>query len=184
MRRCILPGDFGTPTESHIHHFSEVHGAVSHLAKSRLAPIKPLTIPRLELCAAVLAVHMDCLLRRELRIPIDGSTFWTNSTIVLQYIRSENKRFQTLVANCVGIIHDGSSPDQWRHVEGKLNPADDASRGLDAAHMISCTRWLQGPEFLWGEPKLWPVECQTNTGILEHDMEVKCSTRSCATVFQ
>ena len=89
-----------------------------------------MTILRRELSAAVVAIKMDSMLRRELKLNVQGSTFWTDSMLVLQYINNHTKRFQTFVANRVALIHDGSSPDQWRYVNTELNPADDASRGL------------------------------------------------------
>ena len=67
--------------------------------KSRLAHIKPMTVPRLELSAAVLAVQLDETLKSELEIPLHQSVFWTDSTTVLQYIRNESARFQTFVSN-------------------------------------------------------------------------------------
>ena len=56
--------------------------------------------------------------------------FWTDSKVVLGYIKSELKRFHVSVANCVQEIRDQTSPSQWRHVETKCNPADDVSRGV------------------------------------------------------
>ena len=120
-------------------------------AKTRLAHVKPMTVPRLELSAAVLAVKLDRTMREELEISIDRSVFWTDSTAVLQYIRNENKRFQTFVANRLAVIHDGSKPSQWNFVDSNRNPADDASRGLTVEKLLSQDRWLQGPKFLWSE---------------------------------
>ena len=71
-----------------------------------------MTIPRLELCAAVITVRMDRMLSRELTLEIQDSVFWTESKIVLQYIYSYRKRFQTFVANQLSVIHDGSVPNQ------------------------------------------------------------------------
>ena len=108
-----------------------------------------MTIPRLELSAAVIAVRMDRMLSRELSLTIQDSVFWTDSMIVLQYIYSCSKRFQTFVANRLSVIHDGSMPRQWRKVGTKDNPADDVSRGLNGFEMISNNRWKRGPVFLW-----------------------------------
>ena len=69
-----------------------------------------MTIPRLELSAAVVAVKLDRKLREELEIKIDRSVFWSDSTAVLQYIKNEDKRFHTFVANRLAVIHDGSKP--------------------------------------------------------------------------
>ena len=101
--RCLVPDDFGNVRECRLHHFSDAsqdaYGSVSYvrlvnaegdvhcsflMGKSRLAPLKTMTIPRLELSAAVMAVQMDQMLRRELRTDVHGSTFWTDSMLVLQ----------------------------------------------------------------------------------------------------
>ena len=116
-----------------------------------------MTVPRLELSAAVLAVRLDRTLREELEISIDRSVFWTDSTAVLQYIRNESKRFQTSVASRLAVIHDCSKPSQRNFVDSNRNPADDASKGLTAETLLSQERWFQGPKFLWSEQTSWPI---------------------------
>ena len=74
------------------------------LAKSRLAPLKTVTIPRLELMAAALSVQINEVICREMRIHIDETVFWTDSVIVLQYIRNRSKRLKTFVANRVATM--------------------------------------------------------------------------------
>ena len=83
------------------------------MAKSMLAPLKAMTIPRMELSAAVLATRLDQMIRRELDLLVDGSTFWTDSTCILQYIENKDKRFQIFVANHVSAIFDQSKGTQW-----------------------------------------------------------------------
>ena len=102
------------------------------MGKSRLAHLKPMSVPRLELLAAVLAVQLNKTLniKEDLHIVVTRSIFWTDSTCVLQYIRNTSKRFHTFVANRLAIIHENSASHQWRHVSSELNPADDASRGI------------------------------------------------------
>ena len=149
--RCFKPPNFGKVVSSQIHHFADGsqsgYGAVSYLrlqddegnvkcsflmGKSRLSPIKCVTIPRLELSAAVIATRLDQTCRKELTFNIDESKFWTDSTCVLRYIKNLDKRFQTFVANRVATIHELSTPEQWAHIGTELNPADDASRGVPA----------------------------------------------------
>jgi len=116
---------------SHYAYGVDTEGQVScHLlmSRARLAPMKAMTIPRLELTAATLAAKIDKLIRYEMEIRIDSSSFWTDSTIVLQYIYNNNKRFHTFVANRVAFIRDNSEPRQWKHIDSRLNPADDTSR--------------------------------------------------------
>ena len=131
VRRCYKPDSFGQVSHTQIHHFSDAsqcaYGAASYLhivdtdgnihcsfvvAKSPLAPLKGITIPRLELSAAVVSVKLDNMIRRELDLPIKASIFWSDSTSVIQQIQNQTKRFQTFIANRFLIIHDGPSPEQ------------------------------------------------------------------------
>jgi len=117
-----------------------------------------MTVPRLELSAAVLAVQLDQTVREEQNIPISQSTFWSDSTCMLQYIRNQSKRFHTFVANRFSVIHENSAPHQWRHVSSKHNPADEVSRGLTVDKMSASTKWLSGPEFLKSWEEFWPSD--------------------------
>ena len=185
--RCILPP---SPVKQQLHNFSDAsekaYGVVSYLrsqdrdgktysyivmAKSRLAPLKTLTIPRLELQAATLATRQDALLRRELDVELESSQFWTDSTIVLQYIFNQERRFHTFVANRVAEIRGKSEVEQWHHVSTKDNPADDASRGVTAGS-LGLSRWQHGPAFLLEPPKAWP-QSQITLTLSHEDPEVK-----------
>lgn len=147
--RCIKPKDFGEPIHSQLHHFADAsengYGTVTYirlmnckgdvhvaflLGKARVTPIQMVTIPRLELTAAVLAARVDMMLKSELQLHLDESVFWTDSTSVLKYINNEDKRFNTFVANRITTIREVSRPCQWKHVGTKDNPADAASRGM------------------------------------------------------
>ncbi|XP_046860750.1 uncharacterized protein LOC124453977 [Xenia sp. Carnegie-2017] len=79
------------------------------MGKSRVAPLKTVTVPRLELTAATLAVKLNKQICDELDLSISQIVFWSDSMIVLRYIKSENKRFQTFVANRLQVIHDAST---------------------------------------------------------------------------
>ena len=191
MTRCLKPERFSKIKRTQLHHFADAsqiaYSAVSYarmvnanndvhcaflIGKSRLAPLKTMTIPRLELSAAVLAVNLDRMLQRELDITIHDSIFWTDSMTVLQYIENETRRFHTFVANRLAIIHDGSEPSQWRYVDTDLNPADDATRGLTVAEIMENNRWLRGPEFLWKEEDNWPLRPYSSSSTLV-DPEIK-----------
>lgn len=195
--RCLVPIDFGDDVQMELHHFADAssagYGVVSYLriqnsdgrvhcafliGKSRLAPIKTVTIPRLELCAAVLSVKLDEMLRKEMRLEIRKSTFWSDSMIVLYYIRNETQRYQTFVANRVTQIRQGSSPDDWRYVNSALNPADDASRGVDADQLLSRNQWFQGPDFLYGSEETWPKSPEI-LEVSKQNLEIKGAAMSC-----
>ena len=179
--RCFKPPNFGEVSSTQLHHFSDVsqqgYGAVTYLritdrsgntkcsfvmGKSRLAPMKSVTVPIMELSAAVVATRLDTMSRKELSLPISESFFWTDSTCVLRYIEDEDKRFQTFVANRIATIHEASSPDQWRYV----NPADDASRGVSAD---SLHRWIYGPEFLIQPTDEWPQRSADMIAVIPDD---------------
>ncbi|KAK3739937.1 hypothetical protein QZH41_015978, partial [Actinostola sp. cb2023] len=143
------------------------------MSRNRVAPLKQLSIPRLELQAAVLAVRLSNTVQRELTLEIDEVVFWSDSKTVLQYIVNESRRFHTFVANRVSEIHDTTSPTQWRHVPGRLNPADDCTRGLRATELNQQCRWITGPDFLLQPEDHWPPRMPTAESPLENDVEVK-----------
>ena len=126
------------------------------MGKSRNAPIKTVSIHRLELQGALLAARVDLVVQKELNFDFERVFFWPDSMITLNYIRNESRRFQTYVANRVGEIRDLTNVDQWRHCPGKLNPADDVSRGLEMNEFLKNERWLKGPSFLYRTEDHWP----------------------------
>lgn len=139
--------------------------------------MKQVTIPRLELTAATVAVRVDNMIKKELDMPIDKTIFWTDSMSVLKYINNESRRFQTFVANRVAVIRDSSDPSQWRYISTEQNPADDCSRGMSAEKFVVNTRWFAGPEFLKEPESVWPTIKQ-EVNIEPDDPEVK----KCVTV--
>jgi ribonuclease HI len=96
-------------------------------AQARLSPKQATTIPRLELCAAVLSAQAMKWITRELRLNIDEIVFYTDSRVVLGYIQNESQRFYVYIANRVQIIRSISDPSQWKYVEMIHNPADIAT---------------------------------------------------------
>ena len=153
-------------TQDHSYQSSLIFG------KTRLAPIKPLTIPRLELQAAVMAVRMSQTIQKELDVMPSQITYWTDSTTVLSYIKSQGTRFHTFVANRVAEIKEVSDPETWRHVPGRLNVADDCSRGLSAQDLLQDSRWINGPNFLSQGEDCWPNQ-PNNHAPIDEDPEVK-----------
>lgn len=137
-----------------------------------MAPLKQVTIPRLELTAAVLAVRVDTMFRTELQFPLEKSGFWTDSTSVLKYIRNEDKIFQTFVANRVSTIRRATDVSQWRYIQTTQNPADEASRGVTMDDLLTNQRWIEGPELLWKPEEEWPASSM-DSAISADDPEVK-----------
>ena len=147
----------------------EIHCSLV-MAKSRVAPSKILSIPRLELSAAVTAARMSVMLKTELQMKIDEESFWTDSQVVLAYICNEARRFHVFVANRVQLIRGSTDPNQWHYVDTTQNPADHASRGVNAEEIAS-SNWLSGPKFLWEQEVLLPPK--PSTELLVGDPEVK-----------
>ena len=137
-------------------------------SKCRVAPLKTMTVPRLELTSAVLAVRIYQILKAELMIPFNQVYFWTDSMVVLHYINDTSSRFSTFVANRLAIIHEHTLPTQWRHINSEYNPADYSSRGFNGKY-DQLRIWIDGPEFLSKPEFNWPVphKCSVSDDILE-----------------
>ena len=195
IHRCYKPESFDQICNAQLHIFSDGsesgYGACAYLrlvdgngnvsislvmGKSRLAPIKQSTIPRLELSGAVVACRLYELISSELEIDLDHVTFWTDSMIVLGYINNTSRRFKTFVGNRLSEIHNISSPEQWRYVDTNSNPADIASRGMDVKDATKINMWLNGPDFLQHEPQRWPQN-PSLPGLGEDDAEVKSNAQ-------
>lgn len=125
-------------------------------AKSRVAPLKELTIPRLELQAAVLASRLYQTIQEESRLEFEKAILFTDSMIVYCWIKSIPRSFKPFVSARVSEIQSNTDPSQWRHVPGENNVADDVSRGTTVQELSN--RWVNGPDFLKREEAEWPNE--------------------------
>ena len=140
------------------------------MGKSRVAPSKIVTVPRLELTAAVVSAKVGAMLKEELNYANLKQYFWTDSKVVLGYINNEAKRFHTFVANRVQTIRSSSDPKEWRYIDTSNNPADHASRGLRVEELMK-SNWFSGPSFLW--EKNIPLEEEEIPAIQIGDPEIK-----------
>ena len=93
-------------------------------SKNKVTPLKPMTVPRLELMGAILGLRLTQNLIRILEIPMKMVTFFSESTDVLWWIRGHGRDFRPFVANRVGEIQMSTEPSQWQHVPTDQNPAD------------------------------------------------------------
>jgi transposase InsO family protein len=203
VARCIKPNRFDEAV-AELHHFSDAsqsaYGCCSYLrlvnaqgqihtalvmSKVKVAPIRSITIPRLELQAAVLAVKVDVTLRKQLGLDLNPSYFWVDSEIVLKYINNENRRFLVFVGNRVSMIRESTEVDQWHFVSGKENPADLLTRG-QRPHELDADTWFKGPKFLQTFKSEWKA-MSCDLSMSGDDPEVKKDPKNvcCATaVFE
>jgi len=128
-------------------------------SKTKLAPIKPLTIPRLELNAAELLARWLNRVKYTLdqQLHIVGVYAWTDSTIVLSWLVNRYETFKVYVSNRVHRINSLLPGCIWSHVSSADNPADCASRGVLPSELASLTLYWEGPSFLRCDPPSWPV---------------------------
>ena len=171
---CIKPSNFGKIVNISLHNFSDAseigYGECSYLrvvdeneniycslimGKERVDPKKLVSIPRLELVAAVLSVKISNMIKKELQLQELDEYFWTDSRVVLGYIANDTRAFKNFVANRVHMIQENSNVKQWKYVPSKENPADDASRGMNFKKFVNIDRWFQGPKFLWKPQSSW-----------------------------
>lgn len=152
------------------------------LGKARLAPKPDITIPRLELCAAVLAVEVAELVLEELDITVDKVSFFTDSKVVLGYIFNEKRRFHVYVHNRVERIRRSTQAHQWHYVPTHLNPADHATRALPA-EQLSLSTWLSGPIFLTGSSQSPQLKEPFDLVNPETDTEIRPDVTTCATTL-
>lgn len=133
------------------------------MAKTRVAPIKRQTIPRLELCGPLVMARILSQCKEVLKNPIDHTYAWTDSTIVLSWLQGNPRRFKVFVGNRVAQIMELISPERWRHVIGEDNPADCASRGIYPSEVLSHDLWWNGPEWLRLDPKQQPNQSEVKS---------------------
>nr|XP_049697737.1 uncharacterized protein LOC126054893 [Helicoverpa armigera] len=126
-------------------------------SKCRVAGNKPITVPRLELQAAVLASRLAETITNEHKMKAVRRVFWSDSTTVLHWIKNNARNYKMYIANRLGEIDELTRILEWRYVPTKLNIADIATRENYDCSVLQ-DEWLQGPAFLYKHPEYWPLD--------------------------
>lgn len=140
--------------------------------KTKVAPLNPLSIPRLELQAAVLGARLSNSITTGHTLKPDRVTFWTDSVDVLCWVKSDLRKYRQFVAFRVSEILETTDIANWRWIPSKYNPADDATKWKYQAKLSSESRWYTGPTFLMQPESEWPIEVHRNSKKKEND-EIK-----------
>ncbi|XP_075248451.1 uncharacterized protein LOC142341408 [Convolutriloba macropyga] len=119
--------------------------------KTKVAPIKQLSVPKLELEAATLRAEPAGFCENEMTT-ITSKHFWTDSTATLGWIQSKQRQ-KMYIANRLTKIHENSNAENWRHIPGEMNPADHGKRGVTPSNIPNL--WLQPPDFLSTSQDSW-----------------------------
>ncbi|XP_058816615.1 uncharacterized protein LOC131679881 [Topomyia yanbarensis] len=127
-------------------------------SKTRVAPLRYLSIPRLELQAAVVGARLANSIMKSHRLNISARYFWTDSRDVVCWLRSDHRRYSQFVASRVGEILETTDLSEWNWLSTKLNVADEGTKWQKLPNLLPSSRWFRGPEFLWNMMREWPLD--------------------------
>lgn len=127
-------------------------------SKTKVAPLKPLSIPRLELQAAMIGARLMQTICSSLTLPISKRVLWSDSTTVLAWLRSDSRRYHQFIGFRVGEILSLTAMDEWRYVPSNDNVADEATKWAAGPNFNPDSRWYTGPEFLANPESEWPTK--------------------------
>lgn len=127
------------------------------MSRSKVAPIKQLSIPRLELQGALLGARLARTVHENHSYTISNQFMWTDSQTVLSWIRSDQRRYKQFVGFRIGEILSLTKLTEWNWIPSKLNVADRLTKwGNDMGLLTDCS-WIRGPTFLYQRKEAWPT---------------------------
>ncbi|KRZ56324.1 hypothetical protein T02_10589 [Trichinella nativa] len=176
LPRALVPVALGQVTRLEIHAFCDAsekaYGAVAYMriettnhhtvvnfvtSKTRVAPIRRLTLLKLELLGGLVAARLVRSVQRMLGLQVHDITCWCDSAVTLAWIQSSADRWKPFVRNRVAEIQQLVEPAAWRHCPGRQNPADLLSRGTTLPKLLESPLWWHGPKWLAHPHDAWPV---------------------------
>ena len=197
IRRCYKSQNLGRVVDVTLHCFADAsyigYGVACYLrmvdengkvevslvmGKSRVSPLKPTTIPRLELTAATVAAKIAAMVLAELGLGIKAY-YWIDNRVVLGWIFNDKRRFRVFVGNRVQLIDTYTNKKQWRYIDTMFNPSDYASRGISPKDEEKVDKWFNGPIMLREKDEPWR-DVMPEVEVVANDAEVKTAVNATA----